>query len=183
MTLYKNKYRIESNRMKGFDYSKEGLYFITICTNKRHFLFGKISEGKMLVNQNGKILCDCWFDLPNHYTNIVLDEFVVMPDHVHGIIIIDNYGMLKNQSMATIVETGFKPVSKPATKKIKNHGLPELVRAFKTFTARKINELNGSTGRAIWQKGYYDRIIRNENEFVQIRKYIEQNPENWGKDK
>lgn len=90
MTLYQNKYRIESTRYKGWDYSMEGSYFITICTQNRDNLFGSVKNGRMILNQFGNIAGQCWLDLPNHYQNIRLDVFVIMPNHVHGIIVIDN---------------------------------------------------------------------------------------------
>jgi len=88
MTLFKNKYRIESARLPGYDYSQYGAYFVTIVTHNRENFFGEIVNGKMLLNEIGKIVLHCWNDLPNHYENIILDEFVIMPNHVHGIIII-----------------------------------------------------------------------------------------------
>lgn len=178
MTRFKNKYRVESNRLKNYNYSSDGLYFVTICTHNRQLLFGNISNDKMVLNKNGAIVDYCWFDLPNHYSNMVLDEFVVMPNHIHGIIVIDNESMLRG------VETGLKPVSTLASQeKIKQHGLSEFVRAVKTFSARRINELNNSEGTKIWQSGFYDRIIRNDIEYNRIRNYIANNPENWNSDK
>ncbi len=85
MSLYNNKYRIESARLKGWDYKLEGSYFVTICTQDRDNLFGYVKNGNMVLNQFGAIVNRCWFDLPNHYQNIRLDAFVVMPNHVHGI--------------------------------------------------------------------------------------------------
>ncbi len=85
MSLYNNKYRIESARLKGWDYKLEGSYFIAICTQDRDNLFGYVKNGNMVLNQFGAIVNRCWFDLPNHYQNIRLDAFVVMPNHVHGI--------------------------------------------------------------------------------------------------
>ena len=88
--LFKNKYRIKSIRLKDWNYSSNGAYYITICTKNRECLFGKIVDGKMTLNDLGEIVKQCWFDLSNHYGNCKLDEFVIMPDHVHGIVIIDN---------------------------------------------------------------------------------------------
>ena len=101
MTLYKDKYRIESTRLAGWDYSSPGYYFVTICVNKRECLFGGIINGEMVPNEFGRVVLDCWADLMNHYEGITLDEFVVMPNHIHGILI-----MLP----CNHVETGFKPV-------------------------------------------------------------------------
>jgi putative transposase len=183
-TKFRNKYRIESVRLNGYDYSRNGAYFITICTKRHLCLFGNIDvetglrpvstnksdksdnsdisnkTGKKTIRINlseeGKIVTVCWFDLLNHYSNIILDEFIVMPNHVHGIIIIQNY-------------TGEK----------QKHGLSEFVRAFKSFSSRRINEFRKSNNSETWQQRYYDHIIHSDNELDRIRKYIKNNPDNW----
>ncbi|MBX3043464.1 MAG: hypothetical protein KIT33_05120 [Candidatus Kapabacteria bacterium] len=81
------------NRLKDFDYSNDGYYFVTICTQNREEFFGKIKNGKMILNEYGAIVEKCWFDLPNHYKNCLLDEFIIMPNHIHGIVIIENYNV------------------------------------------------------------------------------------------
>ena len=111
MTLFQNKYRIESTRFKGWDYASTGSYFVTICTFDRVNLFGRVVKGQMELNQYGNIVNQCWLDLPNHYKNIRLDAFVIMPNHVHGIIVIDNHDFIDNHNFIGGVETGFKPVS------------------------------------------------------------------------
>jgi len=91
MTLYHNKYRIESTRLQNWDYSSAGFYFFTICTKNRNNIFGEIINNQISLNGAGEIVWECWNDLPNHYPNLMLDEFIVMPNHIHGIIrIIDN---------------------------------------------------------------------------------------------
>ena len=171
MTLYQNKYRVESTRLSGWDYKHDGYYFITICIKNRVCLLGNVIDGAMQLNEYGKIVNDCWFDLPNHYINIKLDAFCIMPNHIHGIIIIDN----------GIVDPGFKPGSTGFKRgsTTKRHGLFEFVRALKTFSARRINELRNSTGENVWQSRFYDRIIRNDEALQRIRYYIETNPKSW----
>ena len=172
ITLFKNKYRIESARLKGYDYSSPGAYFITVCTKDRECLLGGIVDRQMILNHFGKIVLECWHDLPNHYSNIILDEFVIMPNHIHGIICIDN-----------AVETGFKPVStiKPVSTEL-NHGLSEFVRALKTFSSRRINTNRQTPGYPVWQSRFYEHIIHNETELKRIREYITNNPLNWETD-
>ncbi len=201
MTLFKNKYRIESTRLPNYDYSSDGAYFITICTkNKQHF-FGKIINGKLSNIKQTQIVEKCWFDLPNHYPNCVLDKFIVMPNHVHGVIFIDNgikgvkcddvnnmYGV-----NGTPVEIGFKPVSTNINQRIKHnqinkqhtkyYSLSEIIRGFKTFTARRINELQNTPGIPLWQPRFYDHIIRNEFALNNIRRYIINNPIKWQRDR
>jgi len=173
MKKFGNKYRIPSARLKGFDYSQNGFYFITICTCNHQCLFGGFVNGSIdtgilgnnvetglrpvstgiILSDAGKIVMDCWYDLPNHYPNIILDEFVIMPDHIHCIIKIHNY---------------------PAM--IKKHGLSEFIRAFKSFSARRINEFRKTKKPEIWQKRFHDHIIRSNSELNRIREYIRNNP-------
>ncbi|MGH2574149.1 MAG: transposase, partial [Ignavibacteria bacterium] len=129
-------------------------------------VLGKIANEKFVDTELSKIVRECWYDLPNHYRNCRIDEFIIMPDHVHGIImLINNYTIKK--------ETGYKPVS---TKYDRNHSLSEIIRAFKTFSAKRINALQKTIGQPFWQKDYFERIIRNENELNRIREYIFYNP-------
>ncbi|GAB4220176.1 MAG TPA: transposase [Spirochaetota bacterium] len=152
MTLFKNKYRSETTRLKGFDYASPGAYFITICTYNREHVFGKIINGTMMVNETGKIVNECLHDLPNHYPNLKIDEYVIMPDHIHCIMVI--------------------------TEKY-THGIFEFVRALKSFSSRRINEMRKNKFPPIWQSRFYDHIIRNEYELNIIRNYIINNPKKW----
>ncbi len=117
------------------------------------------------MNQCGEIVLSCWEDIPDHYSTVILDLFVVMPNHVHGIIILTDFG------------AGFKPAP------TKRHPLSEIVRAFKTFSARRINECRNMAGSPVWQRSYYEHVIRNERELTQIREYINTNQLKWGLDR
>jgi len=152
-----------SIRLRNYDYSQPGAYFVTLSTYQRTFLFGEIKEQRMLLNQYGKTVQFCWADIPNHYSSVLLDSFVVMPNHVHGIIIIT-------------VGAGLKPA--PTRK----YPLSEIIRAFKTFLARQINKIRATLGVPVWQRNYYERIIRNEKELASIREYIENNVIEWESD-
>jgi len=103
MTLYKNKYRIESIRLKNWDYSSNGFYYITICVNNRECVFGNIDDGQLILSDLGRIAEQCWREIPNHFPFVRLDEFVIMPNHVHGIIIIDKSenGIVETQNLAS----------------------------------------------------------------------------------
>lgn len=140
-------------RLHGYDYSQNGYYFVTICVFDMDHVFGHIFDGEMQLNIFGKITKQCLFDLPNHYSNCFIDEMIIMPNHVHGIIVIDN------------------------DITVKRHGLSEMIRAFKTFSARKINKEYPNIGFK-WHKSFNDRIIRNEKELYAIRQYIKNNPTN-----
>lgn len=157
-----------SPRLLGYDYRQAGYYFVTACTKNRACLFGNIKDGLMAVNATGKIVEKCWNDLSNHY-RCHLDFFVVMPNHIHGIIIIPEFH----------VDAGLKP----ASTETKYHGLTEIMRGFKTFSARRINELPDSLGEIIWQRSFYDHIIRDERGLENIRQYINNNPLQWEQDR
>ena len=157
MSLFKNKYRIETTRLPNYDYSQDGIYFITICTKDRSYLFGDIVSGELINNDEAEIVLDCWNDLPNHYSNIILDEFIVMPNHVHGII-----GISNNET--------------------DGHNLSEFIRALKTFSSRRINNIRKTPGISVWQSRFYEHIIRNDRELDNTREYIRNNPINWIKD-
>src|SRR5450759_2000167 len=166
MTLYQNKFRVETTRLKNWNYASDGWYFITICTKGRENIFGIIEHGIMLLNQYGRIVEQCWFDLPNHYFNLILDAFVIMPNHLHGIMIIDNTRETVVSGNGGIVETGLKPVStdtQPNTQpqsSTTKHGIFEFVRALKTFSSRRMNELDNTAGKSRWQSRFHDHIIR-----------------------
>jgi REP element-mobilizing transposase RayT len=160
-----------SIRLKDYDYSQSGYYFITICTQNHINLFGDVLNGKMVKNQYGDLVEFTWYDLLNHNHNIELGEFIVMPDHVHGIVIISDIVGLRD------IGAGLEPA--PTKPHIKNHGLPEIVRQFKTFSARRINQIRHSPGIHVWQRDYYERIIRNKNQYRNVVKYIIENPRNW----
>jgi putative transposase len=144
-----------SIRLPGYDYSIAGAYFITICTHRREHLFGEILAGEMQENKFAHIVRSHWFQLPRHYANLTADEFVIMPDHIHGILILQEF---------------------PKTKSI-----PEIIQGFKTFSARNINRLREQKGIPVWQRNYYEIIIRTEAGLDPVRQYIINNPQNWDK--
>jgi putative transposase len=144
-----------SIRLPGYDYSSAGAYFITICTHRREHLFGEILAGEMQENKSAHIVRSHWFQLPRYYANLTVDEFVIMPDHIHGILILQE---------------------SPKTKSI-----PEIIQGFKTFSARAINRLREQKGIPVWQRNYYEIIIRTESGLDPVRQYIINNPQNWDK--
>jgi len=154
------------NRLRNYDYSQSGYYFVTICTIGRKEFFGDIREARMELNRYGEIVNQCWYDLPRHYPNCSLDSFVIMPNHIHGIIVIDNKNVGGN---------GFKPFP--------THGLPEMIRGFKTFSSRRINERILGKNRFAWQKSFYDHILRSEKSLGLIREYTQNNPLKWDLDR
>ena len=161
------KHRRRSIRLREYDYRESGAYFITVVAHDRAVLFGEIAGGETRLNEFGRIVERAWADLPEHYLNVQCDAFVVMPNHIHGIIVLGE----------PIVEAGFKPASR------RRHGLPEIVRALKTFSARRINEMRHTLGAPVWQRNYYEHIIRSDGEMLRVREYIHNNPLAWENDR
>ncbi len=163
-----------SIRLPSYDYGHPGSYFVTLCTNQRLCLFGEVVGGDVSLSPYVGIVMSCWHDLVNHYAHLELDTFVVMPNHVHGIIV------LTDVDRRTDVGAGFKPA--PLTARSRSRGLPEIVRAFKTFSSRHINEARATPGESVWQRNYFERVIRDEAELDRVRQYIVGNPANWSRD-
>ena len=177
------KHNRHSIRLKGYDYSSAGMYFVTICIQGRECVLGDVKDGKIILSDYGRIVKKCWNDLPHHYPHIQLDVFIVMPNHVHGIIwIMGNVGAGLQPALIRPDGTGLKPAPTKTSQKITRHGLPEIIRAFKTFSARKINQIRNRSGTKFWQRNYYEHIIRDEKELNAIREYIVGNPLNWEND-
>jgi REP element-mobilizing transposase RayT len=126
----------------------------------------------MQLNGLGRTVDRCWHDLPNHYQNVRLDAFIIMPDHVHGII------RLVNDERPNHVGAGLKPA--PTWKR---HGLSEIVRALKTFSSRRINQLRNISNKPVWQRNYWERIIRDSEELDYYRTYVRENPKHWNRDR
>ncbi len=169
-----------SIRLQNYDYNQPGAYFVTICTHERACRFGEIADGEMQLNEYGLTVVGCWEDLPNHYPHVELGAFVVMPNHVHGIIVLVEDAHVVGAGLRPAptepAPTTFAPTDGPApTTRPKRHGLPEIVRAFKSFSARRINERRNTPGIPLWQRNYYERVIRSESELNSVRRYIANN--------
>ena len=172
-----------SVRLREYDYYSAGAYFVTICVFQRECLFGEVVDGEMLLNDAGNIVQAAWYDLPNHYPYVELDEFVIMPNHFHGVIVIASFDIVEaGLAIAGSVGAGLKPAPTMPEQHVKRHGLPEIVRAFKTFSARRINTLRNNPGCPVWQRNYYEHVIRNEGDLANIRQYIANNPLKWDLD-
>lgn len=175
MSKFKNKYTIKSARLKGYDYSQSGMYFITICVKDRKYSLGEVTNEKMILSEIGKIAEQFWREIPRHFPSIKLDQHQIMPNHLHGIVQI-----LYNQ--ADSVETQQCCVSKSNTfYHLKPGSLPVAIRSFKSIVAKTAHK-KFSIIKFNWQAGFYDRIIRNETELNKIREYIQNNPKMWEQD-
>ncbi|MCX6142432.1 MAG: hypothetical protein NTZ35_04360 [Ignavibacteriales bacterium] len=157
-------------RLKGYDYSQPGEYVVTICTRGREHLFGEIVDGVMNVNANGTTALECWNQLPAHFPNVEIDEFVVMPNHIHGILrILDNPH--RDVQLNIPAKTYHSQISPKAG------SLAVIIRTFKAAVTTACRK-NGSEGFG-WQSGFYEHIIRDDRSLARIRDYIASNPHQW----
>jgi REP element-mobilizing transposase RayT len=182
---FKNKYRISSTRLSNWDYSSNGSYFITTCTARRYHYFGEIVNEEMQFSEIGSCANKCWLAIPDHFPWVYLDEFIVMPNHMHGIITIEKPFIYNSAGFP--VETGHAlslPENvKPQHPRFRNQGqntISAMVGSFKSAVTKYYNE---NALHFKWQSRFHDHIIRDKNEFFRIRNYIWNNPRNWGKDK
>jgi putative transposase len=163
---YKGKYRIPSARLATWDYGRNAAYFITICTHQRMHVFGTVVEGQVDLTPLGQTAWDCWYAIPEHFPFVLLDEFVAMPNHVHGIVIIDK----QTRNIASLPKNKFGPQSQ---------NLASIVRGFKIGVTKYARQHQIAFA---WQERYHDQIVRDAAECQRIRKYIVENPQKWAAD-
>jgi putative transposase len=177
----------QSIRLKDYDYSQAGAYFVTVCTQKRICLFGETENGQMRLNDAGHMVQKIWNELPEKYPGIETDEFIVMPNHIHGIILINNCrgevaspvpSVTPDPNKPNTLETG-EGGETPPLRKIT---LGQVVAYFKYQSTKQINTIRNTPGGPLWQRNYYEHIIRNEPELHNIREYIRYNPLKWDED-
>jgi len=210
----------QSIRLPGYDYGQAGAYFITVCVAGRRRILGSVRGGIMRLSDAGRAVQGAWERLPSHYPHVRLDAFVIMPNHVHGIVMLASgdeprtgrgrdVGMDRDVgevgaglrpaptvARATIPTTRDVPpghgvpiarATIPPTRDVpmyhRRHALPEIIRAFKSFSARAINLGRGTPGARLWQRNYYESIVRDERHLEAVRRYIRENPAVWGEDR
>jgi len=167
MPFNPNVHHRQSIRLKGYDYAQAGFYFVTICSHQRECLFGEIRDGEMRLSDFGKIMQECWQALSHHFDKVQLDAFVVMPNHLHGLILIDS----QTKQATTSSSSGTARDS-----------LSAIIQNFKSVSTRKFNQGRKVTGWHVWQRNYYEHIVRNETDLKRIQKYIAENPLKWDLD-
>jgi REP element-mobilizing transposase RayT len=163
-------------RLKGYDYSQSGYYFVTICTKNREEWFGKVENETMRLSQFGEVAKNFWVEIPEHFKEVKTDEFSVMPNHLHGILIIE--GRVGNAYLRSHQRNAFMHSLQDRTKML----LPKIIQQYKASVTHRINDLQNDIPFQ-WQKSFYDRVIQNENELSRIRKYIQNNPLKWDLDR
>jgi len=171
----RHKNHRRSIRLKGYDYTQAGAYFVTICTKDRACLFGDVADGVMRLNQMGHIVRQCWLAIPDHFPHVLLDEFVVMPNHVHGILVI----MPTHDVGATHASPLQNDDTPTRPRGPQPRSVASIVGSFKSAAAKRINEHRGTPGAPIWQRNYYEHIIRDDESLNRIRQYIAENPLHW----
>ena len=167
---FKGKYRIPSARWAAWDYGSNAAYFVTICVANRAHDFGAITNGEMNLSPLGKSALDCWNEIPAHFPFVELGEFVVMPNHVHGIVAINKTHAVETQNSASLPRNRFGPQSQ---------NLASIIRGYKIGVTKFARQNNLPFA---WQARYHDHVIRNAAKQARIQQYILTNPQNWEKD-
>ena len=204
---YLNKYRIPSARLKNWDYRNDGAYFITICTKNRTHFFGNIENGKMQLSEMGKLAHQFWQEIPKHFPFVQLDAFIIMPNHTHGILMIneidmdgiidgdgisdadgisDGDGIIDGDGVQTLqcnvsIGGGIGKPQHPMGKiSPKSGSISTIIRSYKSATTKMARKINANFE---WQTRFHDHIIRNDQSFNNIHNYINNNPQKWEDDK
>ncbi len=184
------KHHRRSIRLKGYDYAQEGAYYVTIVTWQREFLFGEIVNSEMMLSPYGEIVQKWWEEIPIHFLNVEMGAFVIMPNHVHGIIFIvderrgtvpvpkengENLISQNNDMSGGIQGGGTPPLRKPT--------LGQIIAYFKYQATKEMNKIdNTGTVTKFWQRNYYEHVIRDEKDLQNKTDYIESNPSLWDED-
>jgi REP element-mobilizing transposase RayT len=192
-----HKYRIPSARLPTWDYSSNATYFLTICTAGRQHYFGEILNSEMQLSKIGEYASKCWMEIPAHFPYFYLDESVVMPNHIHGIILIERPYFVETRHALSLQKSNYEQSQqsdsphepsfniekpKPPHFRFRNQGkntISAMVGSFKSAVSKFGNENNQSFG---WQSRFHDHIIRDKDEYNRIKDYIINNPRNWEKD-
>jgi len=164
-------------RLKGYDYSKSGYYFVTICTQNREEWFGKVKRGITHLNKFGEFAKNFWTEIPGHFEDVEIDEFSIMPNHIHGVLIIER-NTVGDAYMRPHQGNAFMHSLQDKTKML----LSKIIQQYKASVTHKINNFQNDF-HFQWQRSFYDHVIRNETELFRIRAYIQNNPLQWDLDR
>jgi REP element-mobilizing transposase RayT len=198
MTANDANRRRRSIRLPGYDYTSPGAYFVTICVHDRECLLGKVEHEQMHLSDQGRLVETAWQALPKHFPYVDLDAFVVMPNHLHGIIVLSERTRGRGEaSTMTGVEAMARPAGEDSPQSSKGAmdasplqipsapapgSLGAIVGNFKSVTTRRINRMRGTPGAPFWQRNYWEHIIRDERSLMRIRQYIQYNTARWAED-
>ena len=193
MKKFRGTYRVHSTRLQNWDYSWNGRYFITINTAYREYFFGQVSNQIMQLSSIGELAHRFWHEIPDHFPHVYLDAYVVMPNHIHGIVILDNpYDNKWDYSDQSEDEKNGKDQNNftdtlsssltPGQKRFQNQGqntISSIIGSYKSVVTRNARKINQDFG---WQNRFWDHIIRDKKSYQRIRRYIINNPKNWKRD-
>ena len=173
-----DKHHRRSIRLAGYDYAQAGAYFVTVCAHGRQCLFGDVADGEMRLNAVGRFVADCLCAIPTHFRSVLIDssEWIVIPNHVHMIVVI--VGATHASPLHRISRDPSAPQARGPSRK----SLATIVGSFKSAVTKRINQLRGMPGAPVWQRNYYEHIIRNDTEWHRIAGYIATNPAGWDDD-
>ncbi|MEB3883672.1 transposase [Lyngbya sp. CCY1209] len=169
MNYHPDRHHRRSIRLPGYDYSQSGWYFVTICSYKKQCIFGDIKVGKICLNYIGTIVREEWLKSAQMRQEVELDEWIIMPNHIHGIVVIVNGDLDTNGAQA------LRSYKKPRS-------LSSFIGGFKSSVTKRIKEFSQQPSPPVWQRNYYESIVRNERHLNQIRQYIIDNPQKWDED-
>ena len=191
MNSKSNLPRRRAMRLRDYDYSQSGAYFVTICAQHRKCLFGTITDGKMRLNEIGQIVLECWNHISQHFPSVELGESVIMPNHFHGII---SWRLSETRYPQPIVEARSPrsseneqfsyPSKNTSTRRgeVPSPALSKIVAYFKYKSTKHINQHHNTPGTRIWQRNYYDHVIRDDPDLQRLRQYVQDNPMKWALD-
>ena len=169
-----------SIRLPGYDYTQPGAYYLTILAHKKEHLFGQVVDGEVKLSPVGEIVQEQWLQIPRHFSNVVLDAFVIMPNHMHGIVVITKGEVhtgipIRLESTTSQSHTQSESLATPPILGSEPGSLPAIVQNLKSVRSRKINKLLKTPGPTIWHRNYYEHVIRDEADFERVVTYIESN--------
>lgn len=181
MPFNPERYHRRSIRLRDYDYTNAGAYFVTVCTHGRQYLLGEITDGVMSLSRAGRIVQTCWYSLPKRFTHVSLDAFVIMPNHIHGVVLLQEQGeplATGNRQSADEQTADVSPLQDTPTG-ARAGSLGAIIQGFKTSTTLRINRVDRTPGRTIWQRNYYEHIIRSQKSLDAVRQYVQANPAQW----
>ena len=184
MTYNPNRHHRQSIRLRGYDYTQAGAYFVTIVIQNRELLLGEIVDRVMRLNDYGRVVLEEWNKLPARFSSVTLDASAIMPNHLHGIIMIGVDGKGKASAEHGVANAKISSADALPLHPIGpiSGSLGAIVQNFKSTSSRRINTLRDTPGAKLWQRNYYERVVRNDRELNAIRQYVIANPLNWESD-
>ena len=178
MTQKSKHPRHRAMRLHGYDYGQPGAYFVTICVQHRECLLGTITDGKMQLSEMGQFVIEYWERIPQHFPSVELDEYVIMPNHIHGIVA---WGITEAISSYLVGARSPRPQenNKNHRSEVPSPSLGRIMAYFKYQSTKRINQHRDRQGTRMWQRDYYDHIIRDDADLQRLRQYIQNNPMKW----